>query len=181
MPEGQGIDANESRNAIAGRVREASRGGRLVRLESAWQGGEEDFAAWRQSQATAAMDDIVIIRERGQTFLYSELYMSRSFAETAARAGCKDICWAIAQTVRSDSQTYPRPTPLSVFCESPFLFPKDLLDRAMKDIPGNPEYADIRSVRSSDGSIFLFSSTHLDPARAELQAEWLAVGHLRNP
>jgi hypothetical protein len=179
-------DAKESNaadldSATADQIREASRAGQLVRLESVWQRGEEEFAAWKESPAAASVADIAMIRERDEAFLYSELYMTGSFAAAAARAGCRDICWAIARTVRNDSQTYPRPTPLSAFGESPFFFPKDLLDRAMQDISDDPQYADIRSIRSSDGSIFLFSSAHLDPARAESLAEWLAVDHARNP
>ena len=179
-------DAKESNaadldSATADQIREASRAGQLVRLESVWQRGEEEFAAWKESPAAASVADIAMIRERDEAFLYSELYMTGSFAAAAARAGCRDICWAIARTVRNDSQTYPRPTPLSAFGESPFFFPKDLLDRAMQDIPDDPQYVDIRSIQSSDGSIFLFSSAHLDPARAESLAEWLAVDHARNP
>jgi hypothetical protein len=181
MTDAKEPNAADLDGAIADQIREASRAGRLVRLESVWQKSEEEFVAWRESQAAAAMADIAMIQERDEIFLYSELYMSKSFAAAAARAGCRDICWAIAQTVRSDSQTYPRPTPLSTFGESPFFFPKDLLDRAMQDIPDDPQYADIQSIRSSDGSIFLFSSAHLDSARAESLAEWLAVGHVRYP
>jgi hypothetical protein len=181
MPESQDTNAAGVHNTITDRVRGASRAGRLLPLEIVWQGTAEDFVTWRQSPAKTVTDDVVLIRERGDAFLYSELFMTRSFAETAARAACKDICWAIAQTVRSDSQTYPRPTPLSAFREPPFIFPKETLDRALQDIPGNPEYADIRSVRSSDGAIFLFSSIHLNSVQAESLAEWLAVGHLRNP
>jgi len=181
MTDAKEPNAADLDSAIADQIREASRAGRLVRLESVWQRSEEEFAAWRESQAATTMADIAMIQERDEVFLYSELYMTRSFAAAAARAGCRDICWAIARTVRNDSQTYPRPTPLSAFGESPFFFPKDLLDRAMQEIPDDPQYADIRSIRSSDGSIFLFSSAHLDPARAESLAEWLAVGHARNP
>jgi hypothetical protein len=181
MTDAKEPNASDLDGAIADQIREASRAGRLVRLESVWQRSEEEFAAWRESQAAAAMADIAMIQERDEVFLSSELSMSRAFAAAAARAGCRDICWAIAQTVRNDSQTYPRPTPLSAFGESPFFFSKDLLDRAMQDILDDPQYADIRSIRSSDGSIFLFSSAHLDPARAESLAEWLAVGHVRNP
>jgi hypothetical protein len=40
---------------------------------------------------------------------------------------------------------------------------------------------DIRRLRASDGSVFLFSTNHLDPSYAASLAEWLAVGRLQNP
>jgi hypothetical protein len=171
----------ESPEQLAAQVWEASRDGRLLPLEMVWQGTEEEFIAWKQSGAAAGMDDILLIKERGAAYLFSEAHMTRSYAEAAARACSKDICWAIAQTVRSDSRTYPRPTPLSAFSEPPFLFSEESIDRAVRDISADAEYSDVRSVQSSDGSVFLFSSAHMDPAQAESLAEWLAVGHLKNP
>ena len=181
MPEEPDSNPAGLREALAGRVREASLGGQVLRLEQVWEGTADEFLAWRRSEPAAGMDDIALIQEGGEAFLYSELHMTRSYAESAARAGSQDICRAIVQTVRSESRTYPRPTPLTAFSEPPFMFSKGLLDRAVQEISGNPDYADIRLVHSSDGSVFLFSSAHMDAAHAESLAEWIAVGHLRNP
>jgi hypothetical protein len=181
MPEPPDLNSADLGKAIAGKVRKTSRGGRLIPLGEIWKGTGDDFTAWQQSEAAVGVDDIVLIKERGGEYLYSELHMTWSYAETAARAACGDLCYAIAQTVRSDSSTYPRPTPIEVFSESPFLFPKDLLDLAIQDIQCNPDYEDIRQVRASSGALYLFSSIHLSHAHAESLAEWLAVSHLQNP
>jgi len=181
MPEPPDSDAADLAKAIAQKVREASRSGRPLPLKDVWQGTEDEFRAWKQSQPPAGMEDIALFREQGKTYCHSELHMTRSYAQAAARARCQDICWAIVETVRSDSRTYPRPTPLAAFSEPPFMFPRDSIEPAVREISGNPDYQDIGQVRSSDGSVFLFSSTHLDRGHAESLAEWLAVGRLQNP
>jgi hypothetical protein len=107
--------------------------------------------------------------------------MTRAYAEAAACAACGDNRYAIAQTVRGESRTYPRPTPLALFSEAPFLLPKEILDETVEAMLTDPDYGDIRRIQASDGSGFLFSSVHMDPAHAESLAEWMAVGHARNP
>jgi hypothetical protein len=181
MPASPDFGPAGSWESFAAKVREASRCGKTLPLDEVWQGTEDEFLKLKQSQTGDNARDIELIREDGRAYLYSERHMTRPYAEAAARAGCKDVCYAIAQTVRGDSRTYPRPTELAVFCEAPFLFSEDMLDQAVKEILRDPQYADIRVVRSSDGSKFLFSSSHMDPVHAESLAEWIAVGHLRNP
>jgi hypothetical protein len=181
MAEPPDLDSIEPCEAIARKVREASRRGRLLPLGEAWQGKAEDFAAWKQSWAEADMGDIGLIRERGGDYLYSQRHMTRAYAETAARAACDDVCWVIAQTVRGDSRLYPRPTPIEAFENAPFLFSKDVLDRALRDIHAARDYADILLVKSSSGALYLFSSLHMTREHAESLAEWFSVGSLQNP
>jgi len=178
MPDISESNSSETLDALAGKVREASRSGKVLPLHDVWKGNGEDFLEWKQSQT--GMDDIALMQENGE-FLYSEQHMTRAYAEGAARAVCKDKCYAIAQTVRGESRTYPRPTPLALFGEAPFLFSKDILDEAVKTMLSDPDYGDIRPIQASDGSRFLFSSVHMDPAHAESMAEWMAVGHMQNP
>lgn len=166
---------------IAERVRNASRRGCVVPLAEAWPGTADEFAAWKQSQRAVDVSDIRLIGERGGVYLYSELHMTRSYAEAAARAACEDVCHAIAQTVRNDSRLYPRPTPIHIFENPPFRFSKDILDRALRDIRDASDYADIGFVRCSSGALYLFSSLHMNRQQAESLAEWFSVGHLQNP
>jgi hypothetical protein len=164
--------SSEELESFAGHVREASSAGEVVPLEG------EDIVLSARNSGSADLD---LIREGGQVYAYSELHMTRRYAESAARARTEDLLKAIAETVRSDSETYPRPTPLAVFRNRPFLFTPEQLAAALEQFSAHPEYADIRLVISSDGSRFLFSSRHLDPAQAASQAEWLAVGRSINP
>ncbi len=174
-------DANDLPVALAAQVREATRKGRLLGLKEVWQGTQDEFRAWLKSHTDTAIEDIELVHEQGEAYCYSKLYMSESYARLAARALCKDVCRAVAETVRSDSQKYPRPTPLAVFSQPPFALGRDQIEGAVEEIFQDPRYADIRQVQCSDGSVFLFSSAYLDPEHAASLAEWFAVGHLQNP
>jgi len=173
------FDTPNSLEILAEKVRDSSRNGKILRLDEVWPGTEAEFIEWRQAQASTG--DIVLMRQRERAILYSERHMTRAYAEAAACAACGDIRYAIAQTVRGESRTYPRPTPLALFGEAPFLFSKQILDEAVEAMLTDPDYGDIRRIQASDGSGFLFSSVHMNPAHAESLAEWMAVGHMRNP
>jgi len=166
---------------LADKVRNACRGGKVVPCAEIWQGAEDDFIRLAQARETAGIQDIVLIREGEHAYFYSDQLMSRTYAEASARACGDDACRMIAETVRSDSRTYPRPTATAVFKEAPFSLAPDVISRSIEELLGDPKYPDIRRVRASDGSEFLFSINHMDPGHAEALAEWAAVGYLQNP
>ncbi|HSK07999.1 MAG TPA: aldehyde ferredoxin oxidoreductase C-terminal domain-containing protein, partial [Vicinamibacterales bacterium] len=87
----------------------------------------------------------------------------------------------IVETVRRDSEVYPRPTPVASFTGTPYLIDERAVDAAIARLPELPDCADIRLATSSDGTRFLFSSRHMDPALAASRAEWMAVGSAGNP
>ena len=157
---------------FASRIREASSRGSLLPYD-----GEELLEVARAH----GFDDLNLIGDGGITYAYSEQHMTRAYAELAARAGSDDLLHAIAETVRSDSATYPRPTPVAAFLERPFRFAPEQVDAALPALAAHSKYRDIQLIRASDGSRFLFSSNHLDSAHASSLAEWLAVGRFQNP
>jgi hypothetical protein len=162
----------EELESFAGHVREASSVGSVVPLD-----GEEIVHLARSS----GFDDLTTIREGGQVYAYSELHMTHRYAESAARARSDDLLQAVSETVRSDSATYPRPTPVTIFGERPFVFSTEQMDAALEKFATDPNYGDIRMICASDGSRFLFSARHLDEAQAASLAEWVAVGRSSNP
>jgi hypothetical protein len=87
----------------------------------------------------------------------------------------------LAEVVRENSATYPRPVPLSIFREPPF----DLTQEAILDClagMGKPgDYQDIAQTTTSIGTVFLYSNLHLDPIYASTLAEWIDVGQANNP
>jgi len=48
-------------------------------------------------------------------------------------------------------------------------------------MPGQEEYQDIAQTTTSIGTIFLYSTRHLDPGHASMLAEWFDVGQFNNP
>ncbi len=164
---------------LAGKVRQSSRSGSLALLADLWPGTEERFLEYIGTEAGCA--DIAWIRESGRLYLYSKRHMTAAYAESAALACGDSRLRLIAETVRRDSRTYPRPTPAAVFRESPFGLPQDAIDKAIEEILSAPDCGDILSLKASDGSYFLFSAAYLDPALAASLAEWMAVGQQQNP
>jgi hypothetical protein len=165
----------ETLAALAQRVREACRAGKVVPRAELWQ--ENDAPPWEK----AGIQDIALIHHGEREYFYSELLMTHSYAEMAARARNTNACLVIAETVRDDSRIYARPTPIAIFMDAPFQIPQDSLSQALEDMCGDPRYSDVRSVWASDDSRFLFSSIYLHPAQAESLVEWAAVGRLQNP
>jgi hypothetical protein len=165
---------------LAQTVRESSRAGRVVRLDREWSATESEFLNILRMPAASPFQDLAFIRDGGHVYLYSEHRMTRQFAEAAARGQCEDNRRMIAETVRNDSALYPCPTPVETFLARPFLLSPDALEAAIDEIAADSNYSDIRPVRASDGSLFLFSCNHLDPAHAAALAEWIAVESFRN-
>ena len=164
--------------ALATDVREASRSLRVVTLDEVWTGTEEEYL--QASVLPAGCEDIAVIRDSGRVYLFSELVMTRPYAESCAQSRCDDKRHVIAETVRAESLTYPRPTPVSTFSEPPFLLSAETAAAAIAALTGDPDFADIQQLSASDGTPFLFSSTHLHPAQARSLAEWIAVDSLQN-
>jgi hypothetical protein len=116
-----------------------------------------------------------VVRDSGRVFLFSNLLMTRQYADACAQTQCEDKRHVIAETVRTESLTYPRPTSLATFSEAPFLLSAETVEAAVAGFAGDEAFADIQQVSASDGTVFLFSSTHLTPAHARSLAEWIAV------
>ncbi len=167
--------------ALAIMVRQASQEGKILLLPDVWPGTEEEFRTLLQARIVSGLDDIILFRDKESVYLYSEQHMTRSYAEAAGRVRSQDAPHIIAETVRSDSRTYPRPTPVNTFSEPPFLLMPEALASAVNTISDDPRYADIQLLCTSDGSLFLYSSIHMHPAHAASLAEWISVDQLENP
>jgi len=165
---------------LAARVRKESCSGVLVKLAEVWPGTPDGLIESVQD-AQPRFADIALIRTGEHAYVYSEKHMTRSYAESAARSQCEDLEQTIAETVRIDSRTYPRPTPAAIFTEAPFRLSEKALAAVIDKIAREPAYPDIRLLRASDGSVFFFSSAYLNPVHAELLVEWNAVGQSENP
>jgi hypothetical protein len=166
---------------IAGAVRHASLSGDLVELGAVWQGTEAEFLGLFSESRGLGFVDLVLIKEGKRAFLYSENYMSRQYAEAAGRAASANTLELIAEAVRYDSTTYPRPTPSDTFACKPYGLSAAATATALAEMSCDPRYADIKLTRASNGSLFLFSSDRLSPSHAASLAEWLAVGQFENP
>jgi hypothetical protein len=164
---------------LARTVRDASSSGEVVRLETVWNDTKEEFAA--VAQGAKSLEDIQMLLQGDEAFLYSNRTMVRRYAEAAATASTRDPLRIIAETVRSDSATYPRPTPAQTFLFPPFLLALEEVKAAIEKMRWDAAYEDICCVYTSNGDLYLFSCKHLNQAQAQAMAEWIAVGQQENP
>jgi hypothetical protein len=111
---------------------------------------------------------------------YSTLSLSETYVRILTQKKENPIS-LMAEIVRENSSIYPRPVPLNIFKESPFDFTQDELLGCLKKMAEQREYRDIAQTITSIGTIFLYSTQHLEPDYASSLAEWLEVGQVSNP
>lgn len=172
----------ERLRALAERIRAASAAGRVTAAGDVLADcGAEQTPITAFGALGDEASDIEVVASGSGGYLFSTRVMTRRYAEAAARSADGDQRAAIAETVRDDSATYPRPTPLATFLDAPFLLRPADIERAVTGLLGAPSYEDIQLVTASDGTTFLYSTRHLDRSHATSLAEWAAVGRANNP
>ncbi len=181
------------RRAIAQTIREQSETGQLIPFEEIWTGLVRaglvtqdatneitDFKGLLGEVIQENADLKQISTENGAAYYYSTRSLSETYAGIliGKEEGSLRL---IAKVVRDNSKIYPRPIPLHMFTMSPFdLTQKEILDCLAK-INEQEEYKDIARTTTSVGTVFLYSSSHLEPDYAFTLAEWLDVGQVNNP
>lgn len=128
-------------------------------------------------QADEGCSDIKVMRtSKGAAFLYSTASMSDTYARILMRVEENNPYETIAGTVREESETYPRPTPVATFKNSAFGLDSEQIDGLAREIVQLPDYADIKLMVASTGALYLFSERHLNKDWAESLMEWEEVG-----
>lgn len=181
----------EACQALAALIREQSQAGRLSRpedlrallAEKGWaelNTGEEEWVGLLEGVLQQQEDIRSLSGPDGKPRYYSLQYMSESYARLLARRE-GDPLSLIAETVRESSALYPRPVPVSFFVGPPFGLTEEELRACLENMAGREEYGDIAQTTSSAGTVFLYSTRHLDHGYASYLAEWLDVGPMANP
>ncbi len=179
--------------AVAEMIRKKSEAGELLRqddlarglLERAILPAEEEERKRRlDALVERALDgnaDLVKLHvEEREPRYFSSRFMTEAYARILVGKE-SDPLLLIADIVRENSAVYPRPVPMAMFTGSPFdLSCKEIQD-CLERMAGQEEYNDIRQTETSIGSVFLYSTSHLEPNYASMLAEWLDVGQARNP
>jgi len=145
---------------------------------------DEDRFAEASSILEEARNRNEDLRERkgedGLSRCYSSLAMSEAYATLLTRRE-EDLLLMMAEVIRENSAIYPRPVPVDIFIESPFDLAQEEIFECLKKMGQQAEYQDIAQTTTSIGTLFLYSSQHLDPDHASMLAEWLDVGQANNP
>jgi len=132
--------------------------------------------------ASALADDpelVIVSGPDGEKFYRHVGLMSATYADILA--GKNAPCLLIAQTVRKNSQEYPRPIALDIFEYPPFELDAQLIQTCLQSMAADAAFDDISFVESSAGTVYLYSTTYLDRNYAAFLAERLDVDLALNP
>ena len=113
--------------------------------------------------------------EEGLAFIYSATEMTDRYADILMSVNNKNFVKLIADTVRYESKTYPRPTRLSLFTLKPYSMKESVLLGLLNSLNANSEYADLKYTEASNGVKFIYSEKHMTPRYANTLAEWEEV------
>lgn len=174
------------RDRVAGFIRMKSRAGQLSLREEIL----EELA--QQNETSEVLDALVskTLEENGDLRevslrcgaprYYSCHFMTDAFVKILLRKE-RDPLLLLAQTIRENSQIYPRPIPLDAFKDYPFNLTEAEILTCLGQMTEADQYQDIQRTATSTGTVFLYSTLHLDPGHAGMLAEWLDVGQFNNP
>lgn len=118
--------------------------------------------------------DIKVIKGSA-VYLYSDQHISTNYAKMMVRVEDKDLYGMIAETVRDESRMYPRPTEVKLFQEEPFSLTEEVFQQVLVQLQEKAEYADIREVRDSNGTRYLYSEQYLTHDHARGLVEWKLI------
>ena len=118
--------------------------------------------------------------EDGARYYYSSEEMTPAYALMLVQK-LGDPARLIAEVVRQNSASYPRPVEADMFIHPPFDLSREQVLDCLERMTGLEEYHDIASTTTSASTLFLYSTLHLEPDHASMLAEWLDVGQQENP
>ncbi|WP_448885607.1 YdhW family putative oxidoreductase system protein [Citrobacter telavivensis] len=171
---------------VADFIRQSSANGQLVArelfLQPPYSVEEAELVPLLETlREGLAGDDIAWVQGSQDDYYYSTQTMTANYADMCVQVVEKDICRAIAQAVRFDCQTYPRPYKIAMLEQSPYGFEPQQIQAALAAIETHPDYADIRTVASSNDVPYLFSERFMSYGKAYGLCEWLEVEQFQNP
>lgn len=180
--------------ALAESIRAASREERLASREelaaalARLDPTEEEGPAGRSGETPEAEDLDALLAEalaqdgglaeirgeEGQAHYHAPALLSRTYA--AILAGKSAPCRLMADVVRRNSADYPRPVPLDLFEYPPFDMGPEEIQACLRTLAASPDHGDISFTTTSAGTVYLFSTLHLDRRYAGFLAERVDVG-----
>ena len=156
--------------------------GRSVFLQPPYSVPETDLSVLLDVLCQDAINaDITRVQGAEDVYFYSTQTMTANYADMCVQVVENDICRAIAEAVRFDGRTYPRPYKVAMLTQPPYSFESQQITAALTAMETHPDYADIRTVESSNAEPYLFSERFMSYGKAYGLCEWLEVEQYQNP
>jgi len=111
----------------------------------------------------------------GAEYLHSTTFLTVAYAKLAIRARANDPAYLIVQTVRENSEIYPKPTSLEFFELEPFGLKAEDILTYVKAILADEACKDIRTATVTNGMDYLYSDKFLSAGQAQAMAQWVEV------
>ncbi|MEG1121978.1 MAG: YdhW family putative oxidoreductase system protein [Citrobacter sp.] len=167
-------------------VRQHSASGKLVArsvfLQPPYSMPETDLTLLLDAMREQACGaDITCVQGAEDAYFYSTQTMTANYADMCVQVVENDICRAIAEAVRFDCRTYPRPYKVAMLGQPPYHFEPQQITAALTAMETHPDYADIRVVEASNAEPYLFSERFMSYGKAYGLCEWLEVEQYQNP
>lgn len=120
--------------------------------------------------------DLKRVRDsEGNEYIYSGSEMTDRYVEILMGLKNKDLLKLIAETVRYESEKYPRPTRADLFTKKPYSISLDELDELLASLGEESDYKDLKFTEASNGTRFIYSELHMTRFYATKLAEWYEV------
>ncbi|MFC2015212.1 hypothetical protein ACFLUP_04395 [Chloroflexota bacterium] len=121
-----------------------------------------------------------VVASTGSVYIFSETYISRSYANILVLAEVNDPCSTIASTVRDEARIYPRVTIIEYFKNPVFNINSDKLEEYIASTLERPEFKDVKLIEASTGARYLYSDLYMNEELARSQIEWQEVDQFEN-
>ena len=124
-----------------------------------------------QMQSLENCQDIKSVVGEKDEYFYSGEYMAKNYAMIAMLVYEKDIPRTLATMTRHNCKVYPSPTPLYYFTRQPFSYTKPQLDLALSQLQKREEYADIKTLTTWNGILYLYAENIMSKKYAQALAD----------
>ncbi len=120
------------------------------------------------------LDDIKVL-EGKQTYLYSNDYMTDTYAHWAFLAEEGDDVLTLVENAREESRLYPRPMLTTSLSNKPYHWSAEQIEQVWQAVQESGAYPDIKTCGASNGDQYFYSTDYLSDAQAKALAEWYSV------
>jgi hypothetical protein len=181
-----GEDDIQKLRTMAGYIRSESINGRLVEI-NALKDVVDMEADDIQPLMERLMDfpEFIVLKsvsdENGTIYWYSGNDMTDRYVHILVGLKQKNLVAHIAEMVRYESKTYPRPTRVDLFLEKPYSVGYETLDEMLGSLSEGSAYRDLKFTQASNGVTYLYSDRYLTGFYAAKLAEWHAVLQYETP
>ncbi len=124
-----------------------------------------------EMQGLENCQDIRSVKGEKDEYFYSIDFMAKNYAMIAMLVYEKDLPRTLATMTRHNCKVYPSPTPLYYFTRHPFSYTKPQLDFALKKLQENEEYADIKTLNTWNGILYLYAENIMSRKYAQALAD----------